>query len=240
MFSVRCPECNELNHRDGPTFPFCGRCHHDLARCAYCRHHEGNGCRHPRAYVRYTPDGDAAKQCRDFASSHEVRGSRLVVGLPAPLWVSILLLLILGSMALAGWFIDPAGRYFFGSPLRVETAVPQQVLAGEPFKVDLLITNLLDHPSAHVTLDIDSAFLADVDWQLPDPRPERLEADRTRLLLEYEPLPRGAQRHLMLYFTPRRDGVVTFGARIYAPGNQLRSRIAAPIQVVPNPRMFTP
>jgi len=231
MYPIRCPDCGQINHRDDLTFPYCGQCHQDLVRCTFCRHHEGSGCRHPRAYVHFTPDGEAAKHCPEFSAHTEVRGSRMMLKLPAPLWVSLLLLLVLTGLAAAAWFIDPIGRYFRGSPLRVQTTMPQQVEVDEPFIVKLAIQNLLDRPSTRVYVEIGSDFLSAVDWEVPYPHPERLESYQNRLLLEYEPLSPNSERVLQLPFIARHGGTAVFTAAIYAPSNQLIRRITVPIQV---------
>jgi len=231
MNAIRCPDCGQENYREDATYPYCSKCQEDLARCTACRHHEGTGCRHPRAFTRFTPDNQAAKDCPAFVSRHEVRGSRWLTQLAAPLWVSVLILLILGSLAAASWFIDPAARYFRGNPLRVETAVEQQAIAGHPFQVRMLITNVMDRPSTRLYVEIGSEFLAHADWIVPTPQPKRLELDRQRLLLEYESLPRNGQLQLLLTFIPRQEGTLNFIARVFAPSNQMRRVIAVPVQV---------
>lgn len=198
-----------------------------------CRHSEGTGCRHPKAYPNYTPDGEAAKTCAEFRSRYEERAPRLMSSLPAPLWVSVLLVLILTSLAAAAWFIDPYGRYFHGSPVRIETIVPDQVTAGTPFIVATRVTNLLDRPSTRIYVELGEDLLAAADWGTPSPAPRHIDRYYHRVLLEYEPLPPGGQRTYYFSFTPRRAGVVPIIARIYAPSNQLRYVINVPIIAVP-------
>lgn len=229
---IRCPECGLVNHPDDVMFPHCGQCHELLVRCSSCRHHEGSGCRHPRAYVRYTADGDAAKTCPEFHARTEVRSSRMLALLPAPLWVSALLFLILACVMLAAWFIDPLGRYFHGNPLRVETAIPREVVAGEPFTVTMRLTNLLDRPSTHIYVEIDDSFLRSVNWaNQPSPHPSHIAHQRHKLILEYEPLPPGGQCLLEYPLIPRGDEIAPFSARVYSPSNQLRHTLNVPIQV---------
>ncbi|HEX2951119.1 MAG TPA: hypothetical protein VHV83_16365 [Armatimonadota bacterium] len=229
MFPIRCPECGQINFNDDLSYPHCSQCHEDLARCTYCRHHEGNGCKHPKAYSRFTPDGDAAKNCPEFRSRGEIRGSQLMAKLPAPLWVSALVLVILLSLTAATWFVDPAERYFLGNPLRVETAIPQEVLAGEPFQVTMRVTNLLNRPSSRIYVEIDNRFLSAVDWEMPQPQPERIDSDHNRLLLEYDSLPPNGQRTLLFTFTPRQASITPFTAKIFAPSNRLRHTMKIPI-----------
>lgn len=232
VFPIRCPECGLINHRDDPSYPQCGHCHTDLARCTYCRHHEGRGCRHSRAYVNYTDDGEAAKFCAEFRSHDEVRGSRMTTKVPAPLWVSSLLLLIFLSLTFAAWFIDPLGRYFIaGDPLRVETTVPEQVVAGQPFTASMHIINLLNRPSTRLYVEFDRDFLDTVEWSNLSPQPVRMDRSQNRLLLEYHELPAGADSLLKFTFIAHERGIAPFAAKIYAPSTQLQRNITVPIRV---------
>ena len=233
MYPIRCPECGLINHYDDVTFPLCGQCQTDLLRCACCRHHEGSGCSHPRAYVRYTEDGQAAKDCPDFHSRQEVRGSRLMARLPAPLWVSLLLGLILLGLLASSLFIDPRARYFVGSPLQVEMAIPSRTVVGRPFTITMRVTNLLaNQPSSRYYLVLNDDFFRIVQWDAPPPSAERMEASRNRLFFEYEPLPPGGQRILQFSFRPRLGGVAPFNAQIYSPSNQLRDQETREIPVL--------
>ena len=239
MNPIRCPECGLINYRDDVTFPHCGQCQEDLLHCDSCRHLQAGQCTHTRGKARYTPDGDAAKLCSVFSSSHELRGSRLMTMLPAPLWVSLLLFLILASLAIASWFIDPMRLYFRGSPLQVETAVPQEVTPGQSFVVTMRVTNLLSRPSTPYFLEISADFLQTVDWESSMPPASHVNAYHQRLFLEYEPLPPGGYRTMQLSFTPRQGEIAPFTAKLYAPSNQLRHTISAPIVIAERAR-FSP
>jgi hypothetical protein len=231
LYPIRCPECGLVNHQDDLAYPHCGQCHEDLVRCSACQHHEANGCRHSRAYTRYTPDLEAAKDCPDYRPRTEIRGSRLLANWPSPLWVSTLLCLILLSLGLATWLIDPAGQYFHGSQLQIITNVPQQVVVDKPFAVTMDMANLLAQPSARIYVQIDANFLAMVDWRMPTPTPLRYGFDRHHaLVLEFDPLPSYARRTITLPFVarhsgvtaPARPGAVTlpFIVTVYSPLNQ--------------------
>ena len=222
MYPIRCPECGLINHYDDVTFPLCGQCQTDLLRCACCRHHVGSGCAHPRAYLRYTEDGQAAKDCPDFHSRQEVRGSRLMARLPAPLWVSLLLGLILFALLASSLFIDPKARYFVGSPLRVEEAIPASTMVGRPFTITCGSPTCWRTSSAsRYYLVMNEDFFRIVRWEAPPPGVEHMQVSRNRLFFSYEPLPPSGQRTLQFSFRPRLGGMAHFNAQIYSPSNQL-------------------
>jgi hypothetical protein len=181
--------------------------------------------------VRYTVDDQAAKTCPDFHSRHEVRGSRLMARLPAPLWVSLFICLVL-CLLLSSLFIDAKGRYFLGSPLKVETAMPVQAMVGKPFSITLRVSNLLtDQPSSRYYLVMRDDFLRTVHWGAPPPHADRIEASHHRLFFEFEPLPPGGNRTLQFSFIPQLGGTVPFIAQVYSPCNQLRDQITQHILV---------
>lgn len=198
-------------------------------RCPACRHFEAGECHHPHEAMRYTPDGEAAKNCPTFRSRNEVRDSRMHWNVPAPVWVSALLLLVMVALGVAAWFIDPAGRYLYGNPLRLETVVPAQVTVGQPFTVTMRITNLLDRESTHIYIEIGDKFLANAMPAMPAPEPLRIGHYKSRLLLEYDPLQAGGQSIIQLPFTPIHKGNAPFVAKVYAPSNQLRHIVNVPI-----------
>ena len=150
---------------------------------------------------------------------------------PAPIWVSLLIVFILAGMALAAFFIDSSNRYLYGNPLRVETAIPKHVLAGQPFVVAMRISNPIDRPSSHIYIDVDKSFLSVVDWVMPLPKPLRIDRSRNRLIIEYEPISPQGDRIIQFSFIARHSGYIPFKADIYAPSNQLRQTVTAPIIV---------
>lgn len=225
------------NHPDDISYPRCSQCHDDLVRCPACRHFEAGGCLHAREAVRFTPDGEAAKACPGFRSRNEVPDSRMRWNVPAPVWVSALLLLILAGLVLAAWFIDPAGRYIFGNPLRLETVVPAQVTLAQPFNVVMRITNLLDRNSTRIYIEVGGEFLASAAPGKPvlmingEPALTRIGHYHNSLLLEAESLPANGQAIVQLPFTMLKRGSSPFIARVYAPSNQLRHVVKVPIEV---------
>ena len=225
------------NHPDDISYPRCSHCHEDLVRCPACFHYEAGGCHHPREAARFTPDGEAAKDCPSFHSRNEVRDSHLHWNIPAPGWVSALMLLILLGLAIAGWFIDPSMRYFHGNPLRLETAVPFQASLGRPFNITMRITNKLGITSTRFYLEIGEQFMSDVLSGPPSPAPLSFARFTTgqyknRLVLEYDSLPAHGSENVLLPFIPRKKGALVFVARIYAPRNQLVGEVRSiPIQV---------
>jgi hypothetical protein len=220
------------NHADDLGYPRCGYCHEDLVRCSACRHYEDGGCHHARAYTNFTPDLEAAKTCPAFRSRNEVHAPHILANVPAPAWVSLFLLLVIVGLAGAAWFIDPLGRYFLGNPLRLDTTIPAQVTIGQPFVVNMTVTNLLDRVSTHFYLEIGKEILAIADPGMPDPPPAHISRFRDRLLHEYDPLPAGKAVKLNLPFIPRERGTATFSAKVYAPINQLRNEVNVPFTVV--------
>ncbi|MHB0936035.1 MAG: hypothetical protein ACYDCO_04190 [Armatimonadota bacterium] len=186
-------------------------------RCSYCRHYEGGACAHPRAHVHFAPDLEAAKSCPAFRSQFEVRDSRLLAQLPAPLWVVFLLTLIVGSLTAAAWFIDPYGRYFFGNPLDLRADVPAMVTVGKPFTVTLRITNLLDKArSTPVYIEVIGN-----EYQLvsASSQPRKITYNSEHFVLEYPPLDSGAMQSIRLQMVQRKLGGARFIARVYAPAN---------------------
>lgn len=181
----------------------------------------------------YTADGQAAKACPEFHSHQEQRAPRLLSSLPAPLWVSLFISMILLALLLATLFIDQKGRYFFGSPLQVDTAIPAHAIVGHPFTITMRVTNLLtDQPSSRYYLVISDEFFRIMQWDAPPPRAERLDVSHHRLFFEYEPLPPSGQRTLQFSFIPRLGGTAPFIAQIYSPSNQLlRDQLEQHIQV---------
>jgi len=234
MQTIRCPQCGLTNYPDDITYPRCGQCHEDLLRCTSCRHHEASGCHHARGQALYTPDQEAAKKCSDFRSRYEVRRPRMLWTIPAPVWVSMLLLAVIIGLGAAAWFIDPIGRYLHGNPIWPETVVPKQVTVGEPFYVTMRVRNLLNQTSTRIYIEIDKQFLAMADpiMPLPQPSPEYISRDSNRLVLQYQPLPAYGEMRLRLPFVPRASGTAPFIARIYAPSNQLRQEVSVPISVI--------
>ena len=217
MTTIRCPHCGTQNHADDFGYPRCSQCHEDLVRCSYCRHFEGGACAHPRAHVHFTPDLEAAKSCPAFRSQFEVRDSRLFAQLPAPLWVVFLLTLIVGCLTAAAWFIDPYGRYFFGNPLDLRAEVPAIVTVGQPFTVTLRITNLLDKArSTPIYIEVIGN-----EYQLisASNQPRKITYNNEHVVLEYNPLGRGAMQAVRLQLVQRKLGDASFNVRVYAPAN---------------------
>ncbi|MHB9026752.1 MAG: hypothetical protein ACYC7E_21685 [Armatimonadota bacterium] len=231
MLTVRCPQCGTKNNQDDIGFPLCSQCQADLVLCASCRHVEGTGCGHPVARARYSGDPNDAKGCPEFRSAHEERRPRMLWQVPAPVWVSFLLLTLLLAIFGASLFIDPAGSYLRGNPLRLETVAPAQVRQGEVDVVKLRVTNLLNRPSTRIYILVDKEFLAEADLVEPQPKPERVNPDRNRFVLEYPPVPARRSMLIKIGFIPRRSGSVTFSAKVYAPSHQLRHAVTVPILV---------
>lgn len=198
-------------------------------RCTACRQFRHGTCQHPEALRHYANDPETARTCAFFRSQHEVAPPRLRWTIPAPVWVSLLLLLVMTGLMGAVWTIDP--RYFLGNPLRLERAVPTQATVGVPFTVTLRVTNLLHQTSTPFLVEISQDFLATADPAMPLPPPARINRYRDRLVFAYPPLPADGQRTLRLPFTPHRAGKTFFVARIYAPSNQLRHEIRDPLEV---------
>ncbi len=232
MLPIRCPQCGQINQPDDIGFPRCGQCHADLVRCADCRHLEGGACVHTQHYGRFTPDLEAAKHCPGFASRYALRGPRMAWTIPAAAWVPLLLLVVMLGLAASAFFLDPAGRFISGNPLRLEAVVQQQAYVGQPFEVDLRIINMFPQASSHIYLEFPQEFLDEADPNEPFPKPYQVSRFRDRLLLEYEPLPGGGQRTIRFLFTPHHRGTIQFVARLYAPSNQLRHEVKAPIEVL--------
>lgn len=149
----------------------------------------------------------------------------------APIWVSLLLVVIFAGIALTALFIDSSNRYLYGNPLHVDTAIPKHVVAGQSFVVAMRISNTINRPSSHVYINVDKSFLAVVDWVMPLPKPLRIDRSRNRFIIEYEPIDARGDRVIQLPFIARHAGYVPFMAEIYAPSNQLRQTITAPIIV---------
>jgi len=233
--SIVCPQCGMTNHPDDITYPRCNQCNEDLVRCPACRHFEAGGCHHPREAARYTPDGEAAKSCPSFRSRNELHDSSMQWNVPAPVWVSTLLLVILVGLCIAAWFIDPTGRYFRGNPLRLETMVPSQVMLGQQFYIKMRITNLMDRNSTRLYVEVGDEFLANALPGMPAPTPARISRTKNHLLLEYDPLPKYGWMTVLLPFTPMHKGAVPFTAKIYAPSNQLRQIVNTPPIIIRDP-----
>ena len=234
---IRCPQCGMINRPDDIGYPRCGNCHEDLVRCAGCRHHKDADCRHVHGLAHFRPDGDGANECPQFRSRHEVREPHMLLTIPAPVWVSGMLAVLVLVLLAAAWFVDPAGRYFIGNPLRLETSVPAQVVPGEPFAITMRVQNLADRASTRIYLEIGEEFLARAAYRQPMPAPRRISSYRGRLLFEYDPLPAHGQQELVLPFTLRDDRTepTIFQARVYAPMNQLRYPVQVPIVVGERP-----
>ena len=222
-----------VNHADDLSYPRCGQCHEDLVRCNDCRHHEGGACVHPRSQVHFTPDGEAAKSCPTFRSRHEARDSRIFTNLPAPLWVVALLMLVVGSLAVSIWFIDPFGRYFGGgNPLDLETQVPTQVVVNQEFTVTMRIRNLLNERSTPIYIEIPQEYMDVATPAMPLPRPRRITQSRERVVFEYAPLEAQAEYPLQLRFIQHKLGNATFVTRVYAPSSHLFREVRASISAV--------
>jgi len=136
------------------------------------------------------------------------------------------MLLILLGLAIAGWFIDPAMRYFHGNPLHLETAVPSQAPLGRTFFISMRITNEMNITSTRFYIVIGEQFMANVIAGTPSPEPRsrahyNIGRYRNRLVLEYDSLPGLSSVNIKLPFTPAKKGTLAFNARIYAPMNQL-------------------
>lgn len=223
------------NHPDDISYPRCSQCHEDLVRCPACRHYEAGECHHPREAERYTPDGDAAKDCPSFRSRNEVRDIRMQWDVPAPVWVSSLLLVILLSLAVAAWFIDPALRYFRGNPLYLKHNVPPEVAVGQMFNIKMFITNPMNTTSTRYYIEIGEKFMAGVMPGVPMPEPLSVGHYRNRLVLEYDPLPSNSSQLVLLPFKALKKGTLSFSARIYAPRNQLVQIVEATAVQVKDP-----
>lgn len=232
MTTIRCPHCGTQNHADDFGYPRCSQCHEDLVRCNYCRHFEAGACTHPRAYIHFTPDLEAAKSCPAFRSQFEVRDARMLAQLPAPLWVVFLLTLVVGCLTAAAWFIDPYGRYFFGNPLDLRADVPAIVAVGKPFTVTLRITNLLDKArSTPIMIEV----IGD-EYQLisASNQPRKITYNNEHFVLEYAPLDSGAMRSIRLQLVQRKLGEARFIARVYAPGNHQSHEVNTEIFALAN------
>ena len=223
MVTIRCPQCGMQNHPDDIGFPRCGQCHEDLVRCPDCKSFEEQRCAHPQMQARFTADGEAAKTCPAFASRYAERDSRFIANLPAPLWVSFSLLLVILGLSLLAWGIDPAGRYFFGDRLQLSLAVPAKVPVNTPFQVRLRVTNPLDQPSTRLYIEIGEEFLANATAGEPTPRPEHIVRLRSqhRELLGYDPLPADGQRDFLLPFMLLQQRNTPLVVRLYSPINHL-------------------
>lgn len=229
MRMIRCPHCGMLNRSDDIAYPRCGQCHEDLVRCASCRQYHDTDCRHAHGLSHFHADGEGAKECPYFDSRHTVREPNMLWTVPAPVWISAMLFLLVCVLFAAAWFVDPAARYFLGNPLRLETSVPAQVTVGDPFQVTMRVRNLADRASTRIYLEIGEEFLAHATYSQPNPAPRRISSYRGRLLFEYDPLPAHGQQVLVLPFTLEDAQTVPFVARIYAPINQLRHPVSVPI-----------
>lgn len=237
MQSIRCPECGFINYRDDDTFPRCRQCRQELLNCAFCLQHESIGCTHSTGRRHYTSDGLAAQNCRFFSSPHQITQAGRNFSLPAPLWISILFVLICCLLTAINWFIDPRHLYFRGSPLHIETTAPLEIIPDSSFLVTMRVTNLLDCASTPYYLEIDADFLKTVDWESSTPPPLHVNYYHQRLFLEYEPLPSGGYRTVQLSFNPHPGKIAPFSARLYAPGNRLRHTITVPLQIAAQERL---
>ncbi len=234
MLPIRCPQCGLINHADDFSFPRCGQCHDDLVRCGTCAHLESDACVLPAGQRYFTPDLEGAKQCPRFTSRHSVRGTRLLLHIPAPVWMSGMLLLLFGVLLLGTWFIDPAWRYFRGNPIELKAIVPTQVMVGRPAVVTMRVVNKLNRASTRLYFDIGDDFLSAVKPGMPIPEPLRVTQVEKHLLLEYGELPAGGQMILQIPFIPQRVGTRAFSVRIFAPSNQLQQELSAPVAILPS------
>jgi len=222
-----------INHPDDIGFPNCGQCHEDLIRCTSCRHAEAASCRHPHGRTRFAAFApENATRCPHFRARTEERQPSWRITVPAPVWVSAMMLLILVMLGSAIWFIDPTGRVLHGNPLRLETTVPRQVIAGQPFNITMRFTNILPQVSTRIFVEVSGGFLSVAEPGMPTPPPVRYSRTGDRLVFEYQPLPSGGQRVVQLPFVARNTGTAPFVARVYAPENQLRQEVRVPIEVV--------
>lgn len=233
MLPIRCPQCGLINHADDFAFPRCGQCHDDLVRCAACTHLDGDACALHEGQRYFTPDMEGAKQCPRFTSKHAVRGTRLLLHIPAPLWMSGMLLLLFGVLLLGTWFIDPAWRYFRGNPIELNAVLPAQATVGKPGVIALRVTNKLNRVSTRLYFDIGDDFMSAVKAGMPVPEPLRVTQAEKRLLLEYGQLAPGGQMVVQLPFVPQQIGPRTFSVRIYAPSNQLQQELSAQVAILP-------
>ena len=227
MATIRCPHCQTQNDENNIGFPLCAQCHEDLMRCDDCVSFEGSACRHPQMHDRYTPDGEFAKKCPAFQSRYEERKSQWITVIPAPIWISFSLLLVVLGLSLLAWGIDPAGRYFFGNRLQVELTMPEQVVVNKPFQVIMRLANPLEQPSTHVYIEIGEEFLTAAIAGTPTPRPERIVHIRpqNRLMFGYDPLPPRGLQQFSLPFTVVRRGDIPLVVRIYSPISHLCKEI---------------
>jgi len=231
--AIRCPQCGLINHTDDITFPRCGQCQEDLVRCTACEYLQGNVCTLPAGKAHFTADMNGAKFCPKFSSRYVVHGPRLFWHIPAPVWVSGLLLLIMLSLALGSWFIDPLWRIFRGNPLTLQVLIPEQVTLGKSAIVSLRVINRVNRASTRITLEIGDEFRQAVQLGNPAPPPSHIGVFNHHLLLEYDPLPAQGQLVVELPFVPRMTGAPRFGVRAYAPSNQLQQEVVAPIIILP-------
>ena len=103
--------------------------------------------------------------------------------------------------------------------------MPQQVIVNSPFLVTMRITNPIRQPSTRIYIEIGEEFLEGALPGMPTPPPQRITHTDNRLLLEYPPLPPGANMLLQLPFIQQRAGITTFVTRVYAPSNHLRKEV---------------
>lgn len=198
-------------------------------RCANCRHLEDGACAHPKSYIHFTPDGEGAKHCPTFRSRQETRDSRIFTTLPGPVWVICLLVIIVGSLAAAAWFIDPLGRYFVGNPLSLEAHIPSQVPVNQPFFITMRISNLLPVRSTRIYIEIEKEYLDAALSGMPYPQPKRIIKSDDKVLFEYGPLEPNAELPIQLPFEQTKLGSAMFVARIYSPSTHLFREIRSPI-----------
>jgi hypothetical protein len=226
---IRCPICGRDNTEADEGFPLCSNCHTDLVVCEHCVSFENGHCTHPREYVHWTPDGNGAKECPAFHSHFARAPQHWRRTVPAPVWVTGLLLLVVITFLLASLFIDREGRYFQGEKINLETVVPARARAGERCYVVMRIANPLDRTSTHLYIEVqDPTDLVGV----PDPVPDRTYRDAERVFMEYAPLAPGGWITVKIPFLPRDPGVINVMARLYAPRTQFRQEVPIKIEVV--------
>lgn len=221
MFPIKCPQCGLVNEPDDVSFPRCSGCNEELVACASCRHYVDMHCEDPAGERLFSPDRNVAQKCPSFHSRDEVRGSRWLRALPAPVWVAITLLLLVIGITAVIWVIDPDGQLWSGrEQLSIDVTVPAQMQLGVLNTVEILIKNPTHNRVSRWYLELDGSLCsntaAEMSMPLPEPTTLKRNSEGTNYQLEFPPVKDWKQ--VRLYFRPKRLGEQTLIIKLYTSG----------------------